>query len=371
MISRDLISQIELVSKALKKGSLAVIPTDTVYGIAADPAKPSAVKRLYIAKGRDKSKQIPLLAYSLAEVEKYGAVLNDAERRLAAKFWPGPLTMVLKVSRPGSAGQKGKRAGKSKPMFEGFRVPACEVTLRLLSMTGGVLRVTSANISGDQPAVTAQEAVAALGDYAEIVLDAGRTEGNVASSVVKVGEDGKITILREGAVSREEMESVLGDVVSNEEGVNRSIVFVCTGNICRSPMAEYLLKEKLGAKSGWQVSSAGIAASSGMPASRMAATVLAKKNIDASGHRSRYLDKDIVNEASLIIVMTAGQRDYVMDQFPAAAGKVYTIKSFGGKNKNMDIDDPVGLSENIYAGVCAVIERALPGLIAFMKALKE
>lgn len=200
MIPEELIIRVRQTASALKKGLLAVIPTDTVYGIAAAPFIPDAVEKLCEAKGRDRGKPIPLLACGIEDIERYGAVFNRAQRRLAEKMWPGPLTMILPMR---------KTAGLSADVCEGFRVPDCEVTLELLKMVGGILRVTSANRSGKPPALTAADAVMALGRYAEIVLDTGQTKGNVVSSVVKVNEDGTFVLLREGAVSADEIHAVL------------------------------------------------------------------------------------------------------------------------------------------------------------------
>lgn len=174
----------------LKRGGLVVFPTDTVYGVAADQRVAGAVQRLCRAKGRDAAKPIPLLAACIEDVERFGVVAGPVERKLAAAFWPGPLTLVLKAG-----------AGT-----EGFRVPDCDVALALLRQTG-VLRVTSANLSGEPPALTAGEAVAALGDSVDLVLDGGLVRGGVPSSVVKV-VDGRIEMLREGAITMSQMEKV-------------------------------------------------------------------------------------------------------------------------------------------------------------------
>jgi L-threonylcarbamoyladenylate synthase len=177
------VSCIKRAAEVLANGSLVIIPTDTVYGIAADPRAPGAVEHLFDAKGRDHDKPIPMLAACVEDVEKAGVVLSDVERRLAAKFWPGPLTLVLDT---------GLQA-------EGFRVPDFELTLMLLREVGGVLRVTSANLSGKPPALTVLDAVAAVGGFVELALDAGLSPGGTPSTVAKV-EDGAVRILREGVV---------------------------------------------------------------------------------------------------------------------------------------------------------------------------
>jgi tRNA threonylcarbamoyl adenosine modification protein (Sua5/YciO/YrdC/YwlC family) len=164
----------------LNDGGVAVIPTDTVYGLAARPDRPSAVARLYSMKGRDADKPIALLASDLAAVERLGGRLEGKARELALKHWPGALTLVV--------------GG------EGFRVPAHEKTRRMIAMCGGLLRVTSANISGRSPAVDAAHAFAEVGLVAECVIDDGISPGGVPSTVVKVLEDGSIEILRRGAL---------------------------------------------------------------------------------------------------------------------------------------------------------------------------
>lgn len=164
----------------LNAGGVAVIPTDTVYGLAAHPAFPAAVERLYTIKGRESGKKIALLASGADAVEGFGFPLPGKAAHLAGKHWPGALTMVLGD--------------------EGFRVPDHAWTRRLLAKCGGVLRVTSANLSGRRPATDAPQALADVGLEADLVIDDGISPGGVASTVVRIGEDGTAEILRKGAI---------------------------------------------------------------------------------------------------------------------------------------------------------------------------
>ncbi len=166
----------------LNAGGVVVIPTDTVYGLAAHPGFPAAVDRLYSIKGRERRKKIALLAADAAAVEAFGFPLPPAAKELAAKHWPGALTLVL---------------GE-----EGFRVPDHAWTRRLLAACGGVLRVTSANLSGGQPATNAPQALADVGLSADLVVDDGPSSGGVPSTVVRVREEGEIEILRPGAIPK-------------------------------------------------------------------------------------------------------------------------------------------------------------------------
>ena len=146
-------------------------------------------------------------------------------------------------------------------------------------------------------------------------------------------------------------------------------MFVCTGNVCRSPMAEYLLRHRLLPDSEWVVCSAGTSAGFGMPASGFAESVLREKRIDLSPHQSRPLTRELVDAASLIVVMTSGHRDFIRAIYPDATEKIFLLKSFdpiGGG----DIDDPIGLTVDTYRQIRDDIDRALPGMMSFMDTLE-
>ncbi len=174
----------------LTAGAVAVIPTDTVYGLAAHPACAASVARLGTIKGRPTGKPIALLAADADAVRRAGARFPPAAARLAARHWPGALTLVLDCG------------GR----LEGFRVPAHPFCRDLLAACGGLLRVTSANLSGAQPALSAARALADIGLEADLIIDDGPSPGGVASSVVRVtGEE--VTLLREGALAAAELET--------------------------------------------------------------------------------------------------------------------------------------------------------------------
>ena len=166
--------------EVLNRGGVAVIPTDTVYGLAARPDFPEAVERLYAIKGREAKKPIALLASDIAAVERFGYPIAGKARELAEKHWPGALTLVIGP--------------------EGFRVPDHAETRELLAACGGVLRVTSANLSGRRPATDAPQALADVGLSADYVVDDGVSPGGVPSTVVRVNPGGSLEVLREGAI---------------------------------------------------------------------------------------------------------------------------------------------------------------------------
>ena len=170
----------ENVAEVLNRGGVAVIPTDTVYGLAARPDFSEAVERLYTIKGREAKKPIALLASDIAAIERFGSPVAGKAQELAEKHWPGALTLVI---------------GE-----EGFRIPDHAETRELIAACGGVLRVTSANLSGQRPATDAPQALADVGLSADYVVDDGVSPGGVPSTVVRVHPDGTLEVLREGAI---------------------------------------------------------------------------------------------------------------------------------------------------------------------------
>jgi len=187
-------------TRVVKVGGLIVYPTDTVYGLGCDPFSTLAVKRLIDAKGQRK-KPLPILASDIDHV-KIVAEVTDVAERLARKFWPGPLTVVLK-KKP----QLPKMVTYGRDTV-GVRVPNHPVALELLRGCGGLLIGTSANMTGEKSTVTAENAAHQLGEKVDLVLDGGRTTLGMDSTVVNL-TDRKFRVERVGPISRKEIESVL------------------------------------------------------------------------------------------------------------------------------------------------------------------
>lgn len=170
----------------LRQGWLVIIPTDTVYGLAADLHNVKAVEMLHRIKRRPVDKPIPILASDCMQIENLNARFGINGRELSRRYWPGPLTIVLPVANG----------------WEGFRIPKHPVALAIIKASGGLLRVTSANLSGHEPPLTADDAVRELREGVSLAIDSGPAPGGVPSTVVKM-EDEQAVILREGAIPRE------------------------------------------------------------------------------------------------------------------------------------------------------------------------
>ncbi len=183
--------------EAIRSGKLVVYPTETVYGLGADTSSDEAVRRVFAAKGRDYKNPVSIAVSSHEMLRKFAEVSPTAER-LAKKFFPGPITLVLRA-KPGVSKLLLSKDGKI-----GIRFPDNEVALKLIELFGQPVTSTSANISGKASPVTAEEAVKQVGQWVDIVVDAGRCEVGVPSTVVDATSE-RPKILRGGAVKEKEI----------------------------------------------------------------------------------------------------------------------------------------------------------------------
>jgi len=179
----------DAVAALLRGGGIAAIPTDTVYGLAAHPVHPTAIDQLFIAKRRPREKAIPVLISSTAALDLLGIDVSDAVLRLAAAFWPGPLTMVL---------HRRSTSGDQLPTVA-VRIPALELARQVIEAAGGALAVTSANISGAGNTTTAAAVLAQLDGRIDAILDGGPCPGGVESTIVDVTAL-PIRVLRQGGL---------------------------------------------------------------------------------------------------------------------------------------------------------------------------
>lgn len=186
--------------EVLQRGQLVAFPTDTVYGVGALAFDGKAVASIYVAKDRPAEKAIPILIGDPEDLKKVGGDIPEVARQLAARFWPGPLTLLVpkRLDLPEAI---------SATSTVGVRVPDHEVA-RALLRAAGPMAVTSANISGGQSPVTAQEVYEQLGGRISLIVDGGRAPGGVASTVVDCTIP-ELKILREGPISGEELHSAL------------------------------------------------------------------------------------------------------------------------------------------------------------------
>lgn len=189
---------------ALRRGDLAVLPTDTVYGLAADAFSPPAVNRLLTAKGRGRDLPVPVLVGAWRGIDGLADHVSTAMRALVETFWPGPLTLIVRAA-PSLAWDLGQTRGTVA-----VRMPLHPVALAVLAETGP-LAVSSANRSGLLPASTAAEALEQLGSSVAVYLDAGSSGDRVPSTILDLTGE-RPQLRRAGALAAEELRTLLPDL---------------------------------------------------------------------------------------------------------------------------------------------------------------
>ena len=352
--SLDLQAEAQNAAAALRAGELVLLPTETVYGIAAKLNSDAALFRLAELRAANG----PLTPH-LPDISAAGAYLgevNPLASRLMQKLWPGPVGLVFEV---GESQQKQAAEGlgvEASMLFssEGeivLRCPDEALTQSVLRAAGQPVVLTRAGLPHDASAdrVPTQEE---LPTQVSLVLDNGPTRYSKPSSVLRVREDGW-EIIREGIYDARIIERLL----------RTTVLFICSGNTCRSPMAMALarsiLAKELGVEvsqlgeKGFDVISAGAFAMPGMRATPQAVEAIEAMGGDLASHRSQPLSVGLIHRADLIITMSASHRAGVLDLLPSAAEKTVLLDPKG------DIEDPIGADATHYRDLAQRMERLI------------
>lgn len=342
--------------QALVEGKLVALPTETVYVVAASALHESAVQRQRELCRNGQPEPLTLAVKSTDEALDYVTRIPRVGLRLARRCWPGPLTLQMADSHPESLvnrlPDKVRQAIAPGGLMR-LRVPAHEIMIAVLRLLAGPLVIAGARRPGGSDPVTAQDVLKGMGGEIEMVLDAGKSKLCQPSSVVQLGTSG-MEILRAGAVSEANLKRLSSWMA----------VLVCTGNTCRSPMAEVLLRkhlaDKLGVKleeledHGVMVMSAGVAAAAGSRPAPEAVMAMKQRGLDLSLHESQPLTDRLVRFADLILTMTRSHREAIVSSFPEAAARTHMISRNRG-----DVSDPIGGPAELYRRCADQIEAYL------------
>lgn len=336
-------------------GGLVAFPTETVYGIACRVSQ-AALTRLDKVKQRARDKRYTLHIGDKTHLTRFLPRTSLMAGKLARIAWPGPLTLIFDVppeTYANAAEQESMSLLTDHQSTLGVRCPDHAVAAALLTGCPWAVVAPSANKSGQSPAVNGEQVAEALGDNIDLILDAGPCPIQQSSTVARVRAQG-VHVLREGAVS----------TAALKQWARIQILFVCSGNTCRSPMAEALCRQLLAqrllvkdidglSEMGYKVTSAGTMGLSDAPASAGAIEACAHWGTDLSGHRSRALTVSLVRESDLIFAMERSHVDMILNLCPDA--KEYCMPL----DEQADIPDPVGQPLAVFQQCAVRIERAI------------
>ncbi len=349
-------AKIKEAANLVDTGKLVAFPTETVYGIACR-VKADSLARLDNLKGRTAGKHYTLHIGEKGGVNKYVPTIGLNAQKLIRNAWPGPLTIVFELDDKDIEKQ---RENLESDVFEslykedsiGIRCPESTIAAMLLRQTSNPVVAPSANITGKTPAADAAEVLAQFAGKIELLLDAGPCKYKESSTVVKIGKAG-LEILRPGVCSQEELETFS----------TIKFLFVCTGNTCRSPMAEGIFRKYLAEKLqcgvdnlgriGYKVGSAGIIGTAGFPATAEAVTACAVRGVDIGAHRNTGLSREFIEESDFIFAMEQLHWDRIVALEPKAAGRCLLLAGTKG------VPDPIGHSQEFYNSCAELIEGAV------------
>ncbi len=355
---------VHIAVQALVEGKLVVLPAETAYHVFASGLKPDAVLQLVALAANKKTRLPSVFLRSAQEALDYSPSISPVAARMVHRGWPGPLVLELPADDESSLVKQLPAAVRDNLLIDGKylpqRVAAHEAIVQAMRLLPGPL-VAASMIDGTGAAIcNGTEAARSIGDHVAVSIVDGPTHyGGFASTVRVDGKDCRL--IAPGVVDLENIQRLSQFVV----------LLVCTGNTCRSPMAEVLFKDLLAKQfphlftpsfSPILVASAGLSAFPGGPASSEAISVMKKRGLNLQNHQSHSITERTLKHADLILTMTNSHRSAILERLPELGSKVFLVSG-----SNNDVSDPFGGAESVYAACAEQIESYLKGWLADME----
>jgi protein-tyrosine phosphatase len=339
----------------LSSGGVVVLPTETVYGAAGLINSPAARGRLSALRG-ETHKPFTIHLARRDDARAYLGPLNEFAERLLRKLWPGPVGLVFDVPAERRREAAAKLNVAEKDIYDGdtitLRCPDHIVATDLLSTVSGPVAMTLAGANAGGAAWSGERMAQELEGKVDLIFDAGPSRYSKPSTILKVGPS-SYQVVRQGVYDERIIERLL----------RTTILFVCSGNTCRSPMAEAITRRVLSERlhvsepelerKGISVISAGSYAMPGARATPQAVEALKDLGADLSHHRSRPLTVELIHQADMIFTMGRSHAAAVQALVPSATDKVATLDPAG------DIDDPIGGDAALYKTLAGQLQSLI------------
>jgi tRNA threonylcarbamoyl adenosine modification protein (Sua5/YciO/YrdC/YwlC family) len=345
----DYRAQIQDAARLLREGKLVVLPTETVYGAAGLLRNPEALSRLKGLRGNDGDKPFTIHLAKCEDATKYLGPTSDLGKRMMTKLWPGPVAIQFDVPD-----ERRKEVAKTLNVAESelyedgtitLRCPDHLITSDVLAEVDGPIVITRAGLEASQIARD-------LDGKVDLIIDAGPSRYSKPSTIVRV-KDGRYEIVRSGIYDERIIERLL----------RTTVLFVCSGNTCRSPMSEAIARRVLADKlhvgedelesKGISVISAGSFALPGARATPAAVDALKAMGVDLSRHRSRPLSVELIHQADVIYTMSKNHAQAVAALVPSASQKTKTL------DPDKDVEDPIGGDLSLYQELAVELKQLI------------
>ena len=340
----------KILEKSYQPDSVFMHHTGYMYGIGTSIDSDVGMKKISALKARNSAQGFVVLVSNIDKIIEAADEIDNRTIRLIEQYLPGNVTFVLKCSDP-------RFSKVARDGTVAFRVPQNPVLCHFIEQMGSPMVSTSINLNGMTPETDLKKIIKNYDSW----FDFGFTSHKVfqladdqPSTIIKIDKD--IECLREASVPYYEI----------KQSYDKSmILFVCTGNVCRSPIAEYLLKEKIDElQLPFRTASAGVL-QDGMVISANSSALLLEAGIDASAHLSRKLTQDMIRDSWLILTMEERHKEFFAKNYPHYGRKVTTLLEFcGGQG---DIEDPFQQSIDKYRTAFKIIKKNVNCLIDILK----